>query len=112
MCVYYCDLIHQLFSASNSEPEIPFPCSYNPPKDINHVPKRAIYPLEKHLSTSMSIAVEGYTSKIVHKLCNKNFGVAMNVSSPCFEQFDFGMVKLDMLNQMCCLKEIFILPSH
>jgi hypothetical protein len=36
----------------------------------------------------------------------------MNVSSPYFEQFDFGMVKLDMLNQMCCLKEIFILPSH
>jgi hypothetical protein len=36
----------------------------------------------------------------------------MNVSSPYFERFDLGMVRLDMLNQLCCLHEIFVLPSH
>jgi hypothetical protein len=36
----------------------------------------------------------------------------MNVLSPSFEKFDLGMVKLDMINQLCCLHEIFVLPSH
>jgi hypothetical protein len=60
----------------------------------------------------MSIAIEGYTSKLVHNLSNTNFGIVMNVSSPSFEQFDLGMVKFDILNQLCCLHEIFVLPSY
>jgi hypothetical protein len=32
--------------------------------------------------------------------------------SPSFENFDLGMVNLDILNQLCCLHETFVLPSY
>jgi hypothetical protein len=104
--------MNQLFSACNSEPSMSLPCSCNPLKENTHGKISAICAHEKQLSTSMSIAIEGYTSKLVHNLSNTNFGVVMNVSSPSFEQFDLGMVKLDIFNQLCCLHEILVLPSY
>jgi hypothetical protein len=86
-CVDYCDLyfpneMNQLFSACNSEPSMSLPCSSNPLKENTHGKISAIYAHEKQLPTSMSIAIEGYTSKLVHNLSNTNFGIVMNVSSP------------------------------
>jgi hypothetical protein len=88
------------------------PCSSNPLKENTHGKISAICAHEKQLPTYMNIAIEGYTSKLVHNLSNTNFGIVMNVSSPSFEQFDLGMVKFDILNQLCCLHEIFVLPSY
>jgi hypothetical protein len=86
-CVDSCDLyfpneMNQLFSACNSEPSMSLPCSSNPLKENTHGKISAIYAHEKQLPTSMSIAIEGYTSKLVHNLSNTNFGIVMNVSSP------------------------------
>jgi hypothetical protein len=60
----------------------------------------------------MSIAIEEHTSKPIHTLCDNTFGIFMNFSSPCLEQFDLRIINLEMLNQMCCLNEIFDIPSH
>jgi hypothetical protein len=117
VCDSSCDLyfpneMNQLLSPNNSEPSMSLPCSSNPLKENTHGKISAICAHENQLSTSMSIVIEGYTSKLVHNLSNTNFGIVMNVSSPSFERFDLEMVKLDMLNQLCCLDKIFILPSH
>jgi hypothetical protein len=104
--------MNQLLSPNNSEPSMSLACLSNPLKENTHGKISAIYAHEKQQSTSMSIAIEGYTSKLVHNLSNTNFGIVMNVSSPSFEQFDLGMVKLDILNQLCCLHETIVLPSY
>jgi hypothetical protein len=74
--------------------------------------KNAICAHANHLFTSIGIDFKRHTTKPVYKSSNKNFGIVMNVLSPSFAKFDIGMVKLDMINQLCCLHEIFVLPSH
>jgi hypothetical protein len=110
--LYFSNEMNQLLSLNNSEPSMSLPCSSNPLKENTHGKISAICAHEKQLPTYMNIAIEGYTSKLVHNLSNTNFGIVMNVSSPSFEQFDLGMVKFDILNQLCCLHEIFVLPSY
>jgi hypothetical protein len=116
-CVDFCDLyfpneMTQLFSVFNSEPSMPFPCLSNPPNENTNGQKSAICAHADHLSSSIGIDFKRHTTKPVYKSSNKNFGIVMNVLSPSFAKFDIGMVKLDMINQLCCLHEIFVLPSH
>jgi hypothetical protein len=116
-CVDYCDLyfpnkITQWFSACNSEPSMSFPCLSTPPNQSTYGQRSAICAHAEHLFSSIAIDYKGHTTKSVHKSCKTNFGIVMNVLSPSFEKFDLGMVKLDMINQLCCLHEIFVLSSH
>jgi hypothetical protein len=117
LCDNCCDLyfpneMTQLFSACNFEPSMSFPCLSNPPNENTHGQRSTICAHAEHLFSSIGIDFKGHTTKFVHKSCNKNFGIVMNVLSPSFENFDLGMVKLDMINKLCCLHEIFVLPSH
>jgi hypothetical protein len=83
--LYFLNEMNQLLSPINSEPSMSLPCSSNPLKENTHGKISAICAHEKQLSTSMSIAIEGYTSKLIHNFGNTNFGIVMTVSSPSFE---------------------------
>jgi hypothetical protein len=106
------DVMNQLLSACYLEPSISSPCSYIPLEETSAMQKCAICALEKHLSTSMSIAFEGSISQPMNDLCNKNCWSVLGIYSPCAEQYHLGMVKLEMLNKLCCVTEIFVLPFH
>jgi hypothetical protein len=89
-----------------------FPCSSKPPKENTHGQRSAICAHAEQLFSSIGTDFKRHTTKSVHKLYNKIFGIVMNDSSQCFEQFDLGMITLELLNQLCCLHEIFVLPSY
>jgi hypothetical protein len=110
--LYFSNEMTQSFSACNSEPSMSFPCLSNPPNENTHGQRSAICAHAEHLFSCIGIDFKGHTTKFVHKSRNKNFGIVMNVLSPSFENFDLGMVKLDMINKLCCLHGIFVLPSH
>jgi hypothetical protein len=116
-CVDSCDLyfpneMNQLFSDCNSDSSMSFPCLFNPPNENTHGQTSAICAHAEHLFSSIGIDFKRHTAKSINKLCNKNFGIVMNDSLQCFEQFDLGVTKLVLLNQLCCLHEIFVLPSY
>jgi hypothetical protein len=116
-CVDSCDLyfpteMNQLFSACNSEFSMSFPCSSNPTKENTNGKRTAIGAHAEHLFSFIGIDFKRCTTKSVHKSCNKNVGIVVNDSSQYFEQFDLGVTKLELLNQLCCLQEIFILPPY
>jgi len=87
-----------------------FPCSYSPLSEINHVQSSAIHAPKNFQDTSTRIKFERYMSKPLHELSYKKFWNIMNASFPSFDIIDLK-IKYDNRNQMCGLKEIFVLPS-
>jgi len=80
-------------------------------KERDHAESSAICAPKKFSSTSRSNEFGRYTSKSLNQLCNKKFCDIRNAPSLNFEMFNVIMMKSEMLNQLCCLKEIIVLPS-
>ena len=80
-------------------------------KERDHAESSAICAPKKFSSTSRSNQFGRYTSKTLNKLCNKKYCDIRNAPSLNFEMFIVAMMKSEILNQLCCLKEIIVLPS-
>jgi len=80
-------------------------------KERDHAESSAICAPKKFSSTSRSNEFGRYTSKSLNQLCNKKFCDIRIAPSLNFEMFNVIMMKSEMLNQLCCLKEIIVLPS-
>jgi hypothetical protein len=99
----------KLFNACCFEKQILFPCSYSSSKDMSDMQSNGIFGPKMFLSTSETNELGRYISNILNKLCNRNFGNISNTQN--FETFNVVMVIDEVLNQLCCLNEIVVLPS-
>ena len=107
---YFSDVeMNKLFNACCSEPLFLVP--YFSLKEGDHAESSAISTPKMFSSTSRSNQFGRYTSKTLNKLCNKKYCDIRNAPSLNFEMFNVAMMKSEILNQLCCLKEIIVLPS-
>ena len=107
---YFSDVeMNKLFNACCSEPLFHFP--YFPLKEGDHAESTVISAPKIFWSTSGSNEFVRYTFKPLNKLCNKKFCDIRNAPSLNFEMLNVALMKSEMLNQLCCLKEIIVLPS-
>jgi len=107
---YFSDVeMNKLFNACCSEPLFLVP--YFSLKEGDHAESSAISTPKMFSSTSRSNQFGRYTSKTLNKLCNKKYCDIRNAPSLNFEMFIVAMMKSEILNQLCCLKEIIVLPS-
>jgi hypothetical protein len=76
---------------------------------MSDMQSNGIFGPKMFLSTSETNELGRYISNILNKLCNRNFGNISNTQN--FETFNVVMVIDEVLNQLCCLNEIVVLPS-
>ena len=103
--------MNKLFNACCSEPLFSF--SYFSLKERDHAESSAISAPKFFCLHQGAMSLEGIhlNSKPLNKLCNKKFCDIRNAPLLNFEMFNVATMKSEMLNQLCCLKEIIVLPS-
>jgi hypothetical protein len=101
--------VNKFFNAYDFEKQILFPCSYSSPKEINDMQSDGISTPNFFLFKSETNKFGSYEYEPLNKFCNKNFYDVRN--SQILKMFNVAMMKSQILNQLCCLEEIIVLPS-
>jgi hypothetical protein len=113
-CVpYFSDhKVNNLFNACDIERKILFPCSYRSSKGRDLVQRTSSSSHKFFLSTAKCNEFGRYASKSSKELYKHNYeNDKRSMFSSNFEMFNGAMMKLEILNKLCCLQEIVVLPS-
>jgi hypothetical protein len=101
-----------LFNTCSIERKILFPCSYYSSKERGHVHRTTSSSPNFFLSTSKSSELGRYADKTSKELYKNNYEIdKRSMFSSNFEMLNIAMMKLEILNKLCCLQEIVVLPS-